>query len=740
MVTLVGTWTVSWTRFAPPSASSGGGSASVERMLEHVRALAGAPRPPGSEAHRRARDEIARRLAEVGAEVEVQSEIGWAEDRERATLLAGRVDNVLGILRGRGSAGSVLLTAHYDTVASAPGAADDAAGVAALIEIARVLAQTSSRERDVLFLFTDGEEEGLLGVSAFMSKHPAARTVAVAINLEARGTQGASVLFETGSNNGEWVARWASASPDPVGNSIASEVYRHLPNDTDFSVLKREHVAGYNLAFIEGLGRYHTSADRTESLDTRSLAHQANTALGMARALSTQAELPSGRGDAVFFDVWRLWVIRYPSQIAVALAIAAAILCALAVGMTLARSGVSPVKLAVALAGRLALPAGLVCLYYGIWTATERFVPDAAARLSSWPEHYRCSLLLSSLLGAAYLVWAESLASRWIAEAEHTSSAFIIQALLVLASAVWAPGTSYLFLWPTLLWAALALADLSRQPTSATTPLALLGAAAWALTTSPVVLGLGLALPAPQGFLATVLVAVSLAPIAGTLVRAWRPRRVASAALFVGISTLPVQILLLTWSPIDGAHPYPEHVVYATDVNARSAVWASADPTLGPIASALFKEGVAENSTGPWPIGIQHLAAAPYVELQAPDVLAVTAGPAAREVTVRVSLSPKDRALWVDMGESPATLNAIQNTAVQVRKSWRWVRYRGDSVVDLTLSRDAAGTPFEIRLIAEHAGLPDLGPKGMLHTEGHPPGPDLLSDISLVGLRVRLSD
>ncbi len=45
------------------------------------------------------------------------------------------------------------------------------------------------------------------------------------------------MLFETGPGNHWLVTPWARRAPRPRGGSFAIEVYRRLPNDTDFSIL-----------------------------------------------------------------------------------------------------------------------------------------------------------------------------------------------------------------------------------------------------------------------------------------------------------------------------------------------------------------------------------------------------------------------------------------------------------------------------------------------------------------------
>jgi len=89
-------------------------------------------------------------------------------------------DNVWARKRGRGGApGSVLVCAHYDSIselssiedpdAPAPGADDNATGVAAVLEFARASDGFDYR-RDVIFVCYSGEEEGLYGSSHFAGK------------------------------------------------------------------------------------------------------------------------------------------------------------------------------------------------------------------------------------------------------------------------------------------------------------------------------------------------------------------------------------------------------------------------------------------------------------------------------------------------------------------------------------------------------------------------------------------
>src|SRR5690606_17913127 len=119
---------------------------------------------------------------------------------------------------------AVLLTAHYDSVAAGPGAADDMAGVAAMLEIARILREEPPLAAPLIFLFSDGEEVGLLGAEAFTG-HPWAADVGVVINLEANGTRGQSLLFETTDDNAWLIDAFAAEAPRPVASSLFEALY-----------------------------------------------------------------------------------------------------------------------------------------------------------------------------------------------------------------------------------------------------------------------------------------------------------------------------------------------------------------------------------------------------------------------------------------------------------------------------------------------------------------------------------
>lgn len=174
---------------------------------------------------------------------------------------------------GRDPTGRVLLSAHYDSTAGSPGAADDKAAVAAILETAPALTSGQPLRNDVVMLLTDGEEPGLLGAAAFVAQHRARARGGVVLNWEATGNAGPSVLFETSPGDAELVRVLAASAPSPVGDSALAAGYEAGNQNTDFNVLRDAGYAGLNFALVDGTAYYHSSQDTLAALDLRSVQH-----------------------------------------------------------------------------------------------------------------------------------------------------------------------------------------------------------------------------------------------------------------------------------------------------------------------------------------------------------------------------------------------------------------------------------------------------------------------------------
>jgi len=215
----------------------------------------------------------------------------------------------------------VMLTAHYDSVPAGPGASDDGMGVATVLEVARALRTSPETRRPVWLVFTDGEELGLFGAKAFVANPSLVGQVGTVVNVEARGTAGPSLMFETSRDNAGLVRAFAASTDHPVASSLFPTLYSMLPNDTDLTVYKANGLAGLNYAIIGGAARYHTPRDDLAHADLASLQHQGDNVLAIARTLADAAEPTTAPGDLVFFDCLGTFVVRWPARSALPIAL-----------------------------------------------------------------------------------------------------------------------------------------------------------------------------------------------------------------------------------------------------------------------------------------------------------------------------------------------------------------------------------------------------------------------------------
>ena len=196
----------------PPAADANAPLAefSAARAMRDVREIAKAPRMLGSAENDRVRDYLVGRLRELGASPAVQTAT-VARHTQSGPDTWAIVDNVVATIPGTSPTGSVLMVAHYDSAPSGPGAADNAASVAAILEAMRALKTGPAARNDLIVLFTDGEELGLLGAKAFVETQPALSNIKVVLNFEMRGDYGPSMMFQTRSQHSWLVGEGADS-------------------------------------------------------------------------------------------------------------------------------------------------------------------------------------------------------------------------------------------------------------------------------------------------------------------------------------------------------------------------------------------------------------------------------------------------------------------------------------------------------------------------------------------------
>lgn len=224
---------------------------------------------------------------------------------------------------------AILIMAHYDSVPMGPGASDDAVAAGVMLEAIRYQLQAQREgmvtKNDLIFLFTDGEEMGLLGAAAFMKEfsgfdHLQDR-IRFAANLESRGTSGTLIMFETSAGNYQSMRLFAQVNRNVFTSSIANLVYQMMPNGTDFSEVKGFYQ-GFNLANIGGGENYHTQNDSLENVKMSYLSQQAVFVHDLIMKTSDlDLDKLNDNADAVFFSYLNITTVVYSYSLAYILAI-----------------------------------------------------------------------------------------------------------------------------------------------------------------------------------------------------------------------------------------------------------------------------------------------------------------------------------------------------------------------------------------------------------------------------------
>lgn len=590
------------------------------------------PRPGGTATHTAFRERLVESLRELGLEVEVHEALGRGPSGRIAL-----VRNVVARQFAGASEGSVLLSAHYDTVGCSPGAADDGAGCASLLEIARALAAGPPLAREVVYLFSDAEEAGLIGAEAFAANHRWAASVEVVVNLEARGHDGPSVVFQIGGGP-ESVTSLAQVDAPVRASSLAEFVYKLMPNDTDYSVFARRGVAGFNLAFLGGLWSYHTPRDDLGQLAPGSVQHQGEVALALTKELATR-QFPVRAADAadergvVFTDLVGTGLVYWPAWLGVVFA-AAATLFAHARSRPVDRGALRAIVAAAPGVGAAFALAALLAWGEFALLALWLESPDAGARSPLVAHAALVFTCASAFLGVAGLTSSpHSFRGSW-------SSIGALLSTLALVTSLVLPELSFLALLPALAWCGLEL--LLRPQSSwrallAVTAFAALSLALWIPVRAQFWLALSFRMPVVHALSAACVLALTWPAL--TLLSQRFLARGAAALLLLGASLLTV---LAVTTPGEGAGVEWLNLRHVTDTEANTARFEAS--TFG----ARLPDEVAR--AAPWRAATtppfnwmtldpsMHVASAPPLERPAPALEVLHSAPADAGRRVRVRL------------------------------------------------------------------------------------------------------
>ena len=442
---------------------------SAERAMVDLRVIAAAPRPVGSTANSAIRDYLMTQIAALGLSPQRHSSHVFRHTPGFPEAHVMAVENVLVRVPGTDPGGKALLVSgHYDSVATSFGATDCAMCTVTVLETLRAVVAAAEAgqplRNDVIFLFTDAEEIGVAGATGFMRDHPWAADVGLSLVFEGLGSDGATLLYISGPDSGALTAEALDALEEgtrfPLASSFLHEFMWTVAGNTG-SDLDAFVEAAPGLAFIylslETVANYHSSADSVAALDPRSVQGMGDFALAMTRHFGDRPldDLPQ-EPNLVMFPLAPGVVARYSSRLALPLAVLAAVLLAAWLIIGLRRGRMAWRGVLVAFAVWLPIVITAVLTVSLVWWLVRLLSPGLHNFTAGgwWGSGFHLTAVLGLAL-AVTVVWRALL--RKVTVIELLGGWLVWWALLALLTAAALPGLSYLFVWPLLVGALVGL-------------------------------------------------------------------------------------------------------------------------------------------------------------------------------------------------------------------------------------------------------------------------------------------
>jgi hypothetical protein len=719
----------------PPAvvpASAPAADFSAERAIEHLKVIAREPHPTGSIPNERVRDYIVEQITSLGLNPELQKSVSTTSwDIGGAPYSAGTVENVIARLPGTNTTGALLLVAHYDSVATGPGASDNGSGVVTLLETLRALRGGPSLRNDVIFAFTDGEEDGGLGSQAFVDEHSLAKLVSVALVIDSGGScgRGPLVVENQHQQNGWLVREMAEALRRPFAASISDDFRGAMSYGDDLNLYPKG-IETITSGINSCPTTYHTAKDDLENLDARSVQDLGNSCLTLAHHLGSLDLKHPSEGKVVYFTFFaRLFFYPVTWVLPLTLLILAVLAGILFLGFRRRQFTTRGLSFSFLLwLAALLVSGGLVAL---IWWALQALHLVNKSFLSAYNvTPYGVGFVVLTTASASGLsVWFR----QKLDAADLAAGALLLCIVPMVLTCFFAPNASFQFTWPlaaALLPMGLGLA-LKRSDSWLLKFVRLLCAIP-ALFLFPLFIGYSVTtLDGKMGdmiilvFLMIVLLAL-LAPQLDVLTAHGR-MLVPGACALLAFGLILYGALSSSYDP---KHPKPDTISYWLDTDTGKAWWISFDEKPDNWTSQ-FLNGHVEASTlrlfNPVDGDSILKAEAPRVQLSPPSIDTIEDSTAGSERRLRLRLvSPRRaRIIWLQVEKATVLTATIEGRKVQVNevdrrnKAWGIVYLAlPPEGIEVDLSFKASENP-QLTLIDQSDGLPNISG---FHVEPRPNG------------------
>jgi hypothetical protein len=716
-------------RFQPPPEVPAGAPDSVfssGRAMAHLRAIASQPHNVGTVAHDRVRDYLTGELRKLGLEPVIQRVTSVRNSR------VAIIENIIAEKPGLAAAGTILLSAHYDSRFLSPGAGDNGANVAAILESLRALKYGPPLRNNLRVLFTDGEEEALLGSAAFISDTSLSNGIGLVLNFDGRGSSGVSVMFESSRLNEKIIREMNQAIPGAVANAFSSDATKGIPNYTDFLLLMRKASAGLNFTHLGSVQTYHSERDDISRFDERTLQSNGNNMLALLTHFGSGNLDLKGDTDVIYYPLFNGLVI-YTLPVAIFLAVLSTLFFIAVIAFGIFRRQMHLGKILLASLIFLArIPvAGLIVFF--LWKWLGPLQPGFRMFELEWVYHSGLYLAAFVCISAAVVFVFRDRLNDKLGSLNAAAGSLAVFPLFMWVAVILYPGISYLFTWPLiciltgfLLFLLLRLSPGSRISITIFTLLAVPGIFLFTQLAFLLYAGLTILTAGVMAAVAVVFFATFQVPLNGLTGKRCRMIPVS----FLVISVALIMAALSLRSP-ENRHPLPDTMFYLLDADNGHAHWATwdrsvdewtgrflgSDPGRDPFGEFLFFERY-----GPFRGTPMLCSPAPAALFSGPlaEIVHDTITGAARELDIRIH-SKDSACIFLISPEPGITLRELRiNGRIVGHNDLDRVHpfpllyfcHPGESP-DLRILTDNAG-PLKLRIAEAVFGLPAF-----------PSGPDL---------------
>lgn len=432
----------------------------VSRQMEHIKNIAKEPHSIFNvEAKEKVRDYLLEELSKLGVKTKTYK---YDDVYVERTDSKADLENIYGEIKGE-SDSYIMLVTHYDTSQAKKeryaekdgslGAADAGYGLSTILETLRVIKESDVKLKNgIKILITDGEEYGLLGAKEAVKESEIFENVNYLVNIEARGTEGPAIMFETSPNNSGVLDLYES-SYKPFSYSITPEIYRLLPNSTDFTVFLEKGLTGVNISVLDGLENYHTPGDNPHNLSEKSMQHYGDQVLPIVKEFITNEKYSSpnafeSKDDSIFFILGNIFV-RYSK--AINMAFLAVVL--LAMVFIVKRLQVKNVKnVAKCLGQNVVFTVGAVAFGYVV-SRIVAVLNGREFKLTYLPLMKFEGIIFIVVIALVFVVYFKSVRDMIAKTSKEdvTVAILILMFVLGVALSFALPGASYLVVFPLLL-------------------------------------------------------------------------------------------------------------------------------------------------------------------------------------------------------------------------------------------------------------------------------------------------